>query len=140
MDLFWKNEKKGIYTLQILEFFFYSSFILSLEIMILTFFLPLIFFQETKNFSSGYIWKLKNFLKLYHNVCFCSEMKAKKNIWIVKPPNWFCGIGINLINSIDEIPEKKSLTCVQVQKQHTFYSKFSIVYFLIFRNTLQIHF
>jgi len=32
---------------------------------------------------------------------------------IIKPPNWFCGIGIKLINNIADIPSKKNKMCVQ---------------------------
>ena len=47
-------------------------------------------------------------------------------VWIVKPPNWFCGIGIKLINSMNGIPvrngrnsEKRSASqCVQVHLLH----------------------
>ena len=32
---------------------------------------------------------------------------------IVKPPNWFCGIGIKLINKVEDIPDKKNKMVVQ---------------------------
>eukprot|EP00091_Calanus_sinicus_P022916 TRINITY_DN7524_c0_g1_i2.p2 TRINITY_DN7524_c0_g1~~TRINITY_DN7524_c0_g1_i2.p2 ORF type:complete len:134 (-),score=26.46 TRINITY_DN7524_c0_g1_i2:100-501(-) len=32
---------------------------------------------------------------------------------IIKPPNWFCGIGIKLINKIEDIPSKESKMVVQ---------------------------
>ena len=35
------------------------------------------------------------------------------NFWIIKPPNLFCGMGIKVINTFKDIPNKKSQLCVQ---------------------------
>ena len=37
----------------------------------------------------------------------------RDNFWIIKPPNLFCGMGIKVINSFKDIPNKKSQLCVQ---------------------------
>jgi len=42
-----------------------------------------------------------------------SVMNSANKVWIMKPPNWFCGIGISLINSAKEIPQKRNLFCIQ---------------------------
>jgi len=47
-----------------------------------------------------------------HNI-LKSLLEEKRSVWIVKPPNWFCGIGISLIDNKDDIPVKKSVTVVQ---------------------------
>ena len=36
--------------------------------------------------------------QIYHFICH-SDMERKPRVWIMKPPNWFCGIGITLISS-----------------------------------------
>jgi len=41
------------------------------------------------------------------------EMKASAKAMIVKPPNYYCGIGIKLINKIEDIPNKKNKMVVQ---------------------------
>jgi len=41
------------------------------------------------------------------------HMKETKKPLIVKPPNWFCGIGIKLINKVEDIPCKKNKMVVQ---------------------------
>jgi hypothetical protein len=30
-------------------------------------------------------------------------MAERRRAWIVKPPNWYCGIGISLIDSISKV-------------------------------------
>jgi len=39
--------------------------------------------------------------------------KHQEQFWIVKPPNLFCGMGIRVVNKFLDIPNKKSLLCVQ---------------------------
>ena len=44
----------------------------------------------------------------------CREaMEAGAGVMIVKPPNYYCGIGIRLINKPAELPQKKNRTVVQ---------------------------
>ena len=45
--------------------------------------------------------------------------KHQEQFWIVKPPNLFCGMGIRVVNKFLDIPNKKSLLCVQnyIRKQ-----------------------
>jgi len=40
-------------------------------------------------------------------------MRRTKKPMIMKPPNWFCGIGIKLINKIEDIPSKENKMVVQ---------------------------
>merc|ERR1711892_266507 len=40
-------------------------------------------------------------------------LEKSRKAMIVKPPNWFCGIGIKLINRIEDIPSKESKMVVQ---------------------------
>jgi len=42
-----------------------------------------------------------------------SKMDEKQSYWIIKPPNWFCGIGISVVKNKSQIPKKKSVLCVQ---------------------------
>jgi len=37
----------------------------------------------------------------------------RDRFWIIKPPNLYCGMGIKVINSFKDIPNKKSQLCVQ---------------------------
>ena len=41
------------------------------------------------------------------------KMQEHGKPMIIKPPNWFCGIGIKLINKIEDIPSKKNKMVVQ---------------------------
>jgi hypothetical protein len=40
---------------------------------------------------------------------FFSKMAERRRAWIVKPPNWYCGIGISLIDSISKVYNTKEL-------------------------------
>ena len=42
-----------------------------------------------------------------------SVMKTSNKVMIVKPPNYYCGIGIKLIKNTVELPQKKNRTVVQ---------------------------
>ena len=53
-------------------------------------------------------------LSLYYRKKIYRHMKNHPDhFWIIKPPNLFCGMGIRVVNSFKEIPNKKSQLCVQ---------------------------
>lgn len=74
----------------------------SLDQSILIFFQQHIYYRETRICLLGI--KIKNVLRKLYQILFLSEMKKKRKAWIVKPPNWFCGIGISLIDDISKLP------------------------------------
>ena len=75
----------------------------SLDLSILIFFQQPIFYQKTRIYLLGIKIHIKNVFSK-RKLLFLSEMKKKKKAWIVKPPNWFCGIGISLIDNISKLP------------------------------------